>query len=129
MLHKYTFTEILHPISVFSLFSIVTFPNGGCASQDASRNGTCYTSEECLEKSGTVSGNCAAGYANLNIIIYLFSTCGEFVLPGKVNSLGYLLKRNIVKGVSSKSSGNLIVPQIFCFLSLRFQILAPAMSF
>lgn len=47
---------------LFSLFSIVTFPNGGCASQDASRNGTCYTSEECLEKSGTVSGNCAAGF-------------------------------------------------------------------
>jgi hypothetical protein len=68
MLHKYTFTETLCLISVFSLFSIVTFPNGGCASQDASRNGTCYTSEECLEKSGTVSGNCAAGYANLNIV-------------------------------------------------------------
>ena len=63
--HKYKFTETLCLISVFSLFSIVTFPNGGCASQDASRNGTCYTSEECLEKSGTVSGNCAAGYANL----------------------------------------------------------------
>ena len=70
MLHKYTFTETLCLISVFSLFSIVTFPNGGCASQDASRNGTCYTSEECLEKSGTVSGNCAAGYAILNITFF-----------------------------------------------------------
>ena len=76
MLHKCTLTETLRPISVFSLFSIVTFPNGGCASQDASRNGTCYTSEECLEKSGTVSGNCAAGYANLNIIIFFFEMWG-----------------------------------------------------
>ena len=48
-------------ISVFSLFSIVTFPNAGCASQDASRNGTCYTSSECQNKGGTTSGNCAAG--------------------------------------------------------------------
>ena len=61
MLHKYTFTETLRPISVFSLFSIVTFPNGGCASQDASRNGTCYTSSECQNKGGAISGNCAAG--------------------------------------------------------------------
>ena len=89
----YRLSETLCLISVFSLFSIVTFPNGGCASQDASRNGTCYTSEECLEKSGTVSGNCAAGYANLNIIFFL--TCGELVLPRKVNSLGYILERNI----------------------------------
>lgn len=47
---------------VFSLFSIVTFPNAGCASQDASRNGTCYTSSECQNKGGTTSGNCAAGF-------------------------------------------------------------------
>jgi len=47
---------------VFSLFSIVTFPNAGCASQDAARNGTCYTSSECQNKGGTTSGNCAAGF-------------------------------------------------------------------
>jgi len=52
---------------VFSLFSIVTFPNAGCASQSSigntkARNGTCFTSTECTEKGGTVSGNCAAGF-------------------------------------------------------------------
>merc|ERR1719362_50633 len=48
---------------LFSLFSIVTFPNQGCASQDSSaRNGTCYTSSECQNKGGTSSGNCAAGF-------------------------------------------------------------------
>ena len=26
------------------------------------RNGTCYTSTECSDKGGKVSGNCAAGY-------------------------------------------------------------------
>jgi len=51
---------------VFSLFSIVTFPNTGCSSQSVTgnkaRNGTCYTATECAEKAGTVSGNCAAGF-------------------------------------------------------------------
>merc|ERR1711971_1251020 len=48
---------------LFSLFSIVTFPNQGCASQDSNaRNGTCYTSSECQNKGGTTSGNCAAGF-------------------------------------------------------------------
>jgi len=47
---------------LFSLFSIVTFPNSGCASMDASRNGTCYTQSECQDKGGTKSGNCAAGF-------------------------------------------------------------------
>jgi len=47
---------------LLSLFSIVTFPNQGCASMDASRNGTCYTSTECQNKGGLKSGNCAAGF-------------------------------------------------------------------
>lgn len=54
--------EVDRDKKVFSLFSIVTFPNAGCASQDASRNGTCYTSSECQNKGGTTSGNCAAGF-------------------------------------------------------------------
>lgn len=47
---------------LLSLFSIVTFPNQGCSSLDADRNGTCYTSTECINKGGTKSGNCAAGF-------------------------------------------------------------------
>jgi len=54
--------EGLRKQKLFSLFSIVTFPNTGCASQDASRNGTCYTSSECKDKGGTSSGNCAVGF-------------------------------------------------------------------
>merc|ERR1712241_1599512 len=47
---------------LFSLFSVVTFPNAGCSSLDATRNGTCYTSSECKDKGGTSSGNCAVGF-------------------------------------------------------------------
>merc|ERR1711899_324847 len=59
---------------VFSLFSIVSFPNDGCASQSVQgskpRNGTCFTSTECNEKGGTVSGVCC---------LFITSTSGAFV--------------------------------------------------
>jgi len=54
--------ESLRNKKLFSLFSIVTFPNDGCASQDAARNGTCFTSSECQSKGGSASGNCASGF-------------------------------------------------------------------
>jgi len=57
-----TYQENTRNKKLLSLFSIVTFPNQGCASMDASRNGTCYTSTECQNKDGIKSGNCAAGF-------------------------------------------------------------------
>merc|ERR1711971_222689 len=54
---------------MFSLFSVVQFKNDPCTSNDkissAStnyRNGTCVTSSECIERSGSSKGNCAAGF-------------------------------------------------------------------
>ena len=47
--------------SEFSLFSVVTFQNLDCKSQDAGRNGTCFTSTECGDKGGKQSGTCASG--------------------------------------------------------------------
>jgi len=54
---------------MFSLFSVVQFKNDPCTSNDkissAStnyRNGTCVTSSECIERSGSAKGNCAAGF-------------------------------------------------------------------
>ena len=48
-------------LSVFSLFSVVTFKNKGCRSNNANRNGTCYTQQECSEKGGVSAGGCASG--------------------------------------------------------------------
>eukprot|EP00095_Tigriopus_kingsejongensis_P008330 maker-scaffold1667_size31718-snap-gene-0.4 protein:Tk08330 transcript:maker-scaffold1667_size31718-snap-gene-0.4-mRNA-1 annotation:"hypothetical protein DAPPUDRAFT_311633" len=45
---------------VLSLFQIVRFKNDPCIS--ASRNGTCYTGNECTENGGVASGTCAGGY-------------------------------------------------------------------
>merc|ERR1719412_1095769 len=62
---------------VFSLFSVVTFPNDGCTSQSGTtgissvnRNGTCFTATECSDNGGTASGNCAAGFGVGCLFVY-----------------------------------------------------------
>merc|ERR1711971_462689 len=45
---------------VLPVFQVVKFPNDVCAG--ASRNGTCYTAEECSNKGGTSDGSCASGF-------------------------------------------------------------------
>merc|ERR1719510_2137715 len=45
---------------LLSLFNVVTFPNDACDA--GSKNGTCYTTEECSKKGGTNDGSCASGY-------------------------------------------------------------------
>merc|ERR1712038_1756904 len=42
------------------VFQVVKFPNDICAG--ATRNGTCYTAEECSTKGGTSDGSCASGF-------------------------------------------------------------------
>jgi len=53
-----------------SMFNIVRFPNDAC--DGGSRNGTCYTKEECSNKDGTEDGSCAEGYG----------VCCTFVVNG-----------------------------------------------
>merc|ERR1712156_353414 len=51
---------------LFSLFSIVTFPNKQCTTASSTSSsimyGTCYAASECSAKGGTTDGNCAAGF-------------------------------------------------------------------
>merc|ERR1712179_548891 len=42
------------------IFQVVRFPNDICSG--TSRNGTCYTAEECSNKGGTNDGTCASGF-------------------------------------------------------------------
>merc|ERR1712038_957820 len=42
------------------IFQVVRFPNDICAG--ATRNGTCYTAEECSTKGGASDGSCASGF-------------------------------------------------------------------
>ncbi|XP_059097284.1 uncharacterized protein LOC131891672 [Tigriopus californicus] len=57
---------------LLSLFQIVRFPNEPCVAA-ASKNGTCYTSDECTSKGGTKSGSCAQGYG---VCCTFTATCG-----------------------------------------------------
>merc|ERR1719195_1306404 len=45
---------------VLPVFQVVKFPNDICSG--SSRNGTCYTAEECTSKGGTNDGSCASGF-------------------------------------------------------------------
>ncbi|XP_059097602.1 uncharacterized protein LOC131891926 [Tigriopus californicus] len=58
---------------LLSLFQIIRFPNQPCIGQ-ASKNGTCYTADECSAKSGTNSGSCAQGYG---VCCTFSATCGQ----------------------------------------------------
>jgi len=47
----------------FSLFSVVSFPNDECQTiMDPAMTGICITNDECDQRSGTASGNCASGF-------------------------------------------------------------------
>jgi len=54
---------------VIPLFNVVRFLNDVCSGTNT-RNGTCFTSQECSEKGGTSAGSCAEG----------FGVCCTFVL-------------------------------------------------
>jgi len=44
------------------VFQVVRFPNDPCEISAGSKNGTCYTAEECSNKGGTNGGTCASGF-------------------------------------------------------------------
>jgi len=56
------------------IFNVVSFPNDVCISGTNSRNGTCYTQEECTSRNGVASGSCADGFGVCCIITL---TCGQ----------------------------------------------------
>jgi len=59
---------------LISTFQIVRFPNDPCVGSNA-RNGTCYTSQECSDKSGTSAGSCADGFGVC--CTFIITTCGS----------------------------------------------------
>jgi len=47
---------------ILPIFQVIRFPNDPCAVSGGSKNGTCYTTEECSNKGGTNAGSCASGF-------------------------------------------------------------------
>lgn len=59
---------------LISTFQVVRFPNDACVGSN-SRNGTCYTSQECSSKGGASSGSCADGFGVC--CTFVIKTCGQ----------------------------------------------------
>lgn len=66
--------DLLRNQKLISSFQIVKFPNDPCVGS-ADRNGTCYTSQECADKSGTSSGSCADGFGVC--CTFVITNCGS----------------------------------------------------
>lgn len=58
--------ETAREAKILPIFQVVRFPNDVCAGN--SRNGTCYTAEECSSKGGVTEGTCASGFGVCCII-------------------------------------------------------------
>jgi len=98
---------------LFSLFSIVQFKNEACTSSETlantvgtvSRNGTCFSSTECRDKSGRAAGGCAAGFGVCCVFVYettgstITQNCSYIRNPnypssyGDTNSLQYTITK------------------------------------
>lgn len=59
---------------LISTFQVVRFPNDACVGSN-SKNGTCYTSQECSSKGGASSGSCADGFGVC--CTFVINTCGK----------------------------------------------------
>lgn len=57
------------------IFQVVTFPNDICVGS-GSRNGTCYTAEECSAKGGSAQGTCASGFG---VCCVFTGSCGSTI--------------------------------------------------
>jgi hypothetical protein len=55
------------------VFQVVKFPNDPCSVTGGSKNGTCYTAEECSNKGGVNAGSCASGFG---VCCTFTLTCG-----------------------------------------------------
>jgi hypothetical protein len=58
---------------VLPVFQVVKFPNDACSVTGGSKNGTCYTTEECSNKGGVNAGSCASGFG---VCCTFTLTCG-----------------------------------------------------
>jgi len=112
---------------VFSLFSIVTFPNQGCASQSTigskARNGTCFTSTECTEKGGKFSGNCAAGFGVC--CLFITQTSGTTISQ----NCSYIQNPNFPSAYGSETAATYTIAKCsneVCTLRLDFETFTTA---
>jgi len=107
---------------VFSLFNVVQFPNDVCTTTSSTfTKGTCFSSSECSSKSGTATGNCAAGFGVC--CVFSSSTCGSTISE----NCTYLVNPGFPNTYSTTGSCDFTVDKSsddICQLRLEFNTLA-----
>jgi len=76
---------------VLSLFNVVRFENDQC--KGSTMNGTCYTKQECKDREGTESGNCAEGFG---VCCLISLDCGG----SSHDNNTYLVKSTVTAGTT-----------------------------
>jgi len=107
---------------LFSLFSIVNFPNELCTSTSGD-NGTCLTAPECSVRSGQVSGSCASGYGACCVLYNRL--CGGTLAYNNT----YLLNPGYSSGYTTAGTCTWSIPKSManiCFIRLDFDKLTVA---
>ena len=106
---------------MFSLFSVVTFPNQQCTSASSTTStpvyGTCFSQSECNAKGGSADGNCAAGFGVC--CTFLVSTCGSSV----TNNCTYVQNPSYPSAYSTSGSCEYnVMPQSSDICQLRLDL-------
>jgi len=119
-------TDSVRSGKVFSLFSVVQFPNHACTTTSSSyTKGTCYSSSECTTMGGTAYGNCAAGFGVCCVVST--NTCGD-----KVSTNGtYVTNPGFPAAYTTTLSCAFTVSKMssdICQLRLDFETLALVVS-
>jgi len=82
----------------FSLFSVVQFPNDECTTaMSPSMTGICVTAEECTQRTGTPSGNCASGFGVCCFTAVTATGTGETI----TNNVTYITNAGFPSSVGS----------------------------
>ncbi|XP_059097393.1 uncharacterized protein LOC131891762 [Tigriopus californicus] len=124
---RYNKTDVSREGKVLSLFNIVKFKNSACQSIDpingggggsSTRNGTCFTSDECTKRGGTPAGKCAAGFGVC--CIFFVSTSGGVV----TQNCSYIRNPNFPKSYDENAQVSYTIQKCdpnVCSLRLDFE--------
>lgn len=113
---------------VFSLFSVVQFPNDQCTSTSSLYPlGTCYAASECEAKSGKSLGNCASGFGVC--CVFTTSTCGEQVTQNLtyISNPGHPTDYTVTSDETCTWTVNKVNPDV-CQLRLDFDTLVQSVT-
>lgn len=120
---NFTGRDLMPSERMFSMFSIVNFPNLECTTA-LGDVGTCMKASECSSKDGLVSGSCASGFGSCCLIYN--KACGNEILT---HNITYLLNPGYPASYSTASTCTWTMEKVsldICYIRLDFDQLTIA---